>query len=51
MVLRFALEYLASWIWFVLLVSELNSVLYFDGVNILFVIVSMSRQGMAASSQ
>ena len=51
MVLRSALYYLASRIRFILLVSKLNGALYCDIENILFVVESMSHQGMVASSQ
>ena len=36
---------------FILFISELNGALWFDSVNTFYVVESMSRQGMAASSQ
>ena len=46
-----ALEYLASTIRFILFVSELKGVLCCDSANTSFVVESISRQRMVASSQ
>ena len=40
-------QYLALRMRFIILVSELNSALYCNRANTLFVVESMSRQGMA----
>ena len=51
MVLLLALEYLASRMRLILFVSGLKVALCCDSANTSFVVESMSRQGMAASSQ
>ena len=51
MVLISALEYLASRMHYILFVSELNGGFCCDSANTSFVVESMSRQGMVASSQ
>ena len=51
MVLILDLEYLASRMRFILFVSELKGALCCDSANTSFVVESMSRQGMAGSSQ
>ena len=51
MVLISAFVYLASSMRFIILVSELNGALHRDSKNTSFVVESISRQGMAASSQ
>ena len=50
-ILKLNFVYLASSMRFILLVSEVNSALYCDSANTLFVVESMLRQGIAASSQ
>ena len=51
MVLISVLEYLASRMRFILFISALKGALFCDSANTSFVVESMSRQGMAASSQ
>ena len=51
MVLISAFEYLASRMRFIFFVSALKGTLCCDSANTSFAVESMSRQGMAASSQ